>query len=202
MDHFSEISSTFFFDNLVDCASLDYILGRVNLVYCHKQYSYDGRYLCQIPDRGRDQHTHSDSSSAGQQIWPSLSKVMVNVTMVGQHNGAWSPVSCPSDHLTHIFLACDVLTSCWAGSDVTFSFYPDTWALPTLQSCPVTSLPPSFSCRSEEQRVPYSLMCDHRRDCVDGSDETFCKFLPCNQLSQFECLNKQVSLVHSLCLNQ
>ena len=159
-------------------------------------------YLCQNPDTGRAQPTQPVPPSAGHLTTPSLAKVKVNVTAVGQHGVDWSLVYCPKRHLTHVFLACDPFAYCWAGGDVTFSFRPDTWALPTSQSCPVqlgvTSVPPSFPCRSEEQWVPYSLVCDYLRDCADGTDETFCKFPPCEWPSQFQCQNKQVRLAYFL----
>ena len=159
--------------------------------------------MCQIPVSEHGQHIQSPSLPAGQQTSPNLAKANVNVTIAGQSYSKWSPVSCPKGHLTHNFLACDVSTSCWARSDVTFSFSPDTWAFPTSLSCPVQpakmSPAPYFPCKSEEQRVPYSLVCDHRRDCADESDETFCKFFPCNLQSQFECRSKQVCFVRVIC---
>ena len=145
----------------------------------------------------RDQHTQTSSVSASQQKQPSKARVKVsvkpsNLTMVG----GWQPMKCDGGHVTHVLLACDPSAACWADGDVTFSRHSDTWATPTSQSCPVPQigppLPPSFPCRSGEQHVPYSLVCDHRRDCLDGSDEVFCHFPPCLDHSQFQCHNKQV----------
>ena len=135
-----------------------------------------------------------EKSYRAQQTFPSLPTV--NATTAA-HRERWSPVVCPSDHVTHVFLACDVATFCWAGANVTFSLLSELWALPTSQSCqaPMTSLPPSFPCGSGERRVAYSLVCDHQRDCADGSDETFCQFSSCQWQSQLQCLNKQVCRV-------
>ena len=40
-----------------------------------------------------------------------------------------------------------------------------------------------FQCRDNGRGksgcVPYTLVCDHRLDCADGSDEDFCVFQPC-----------------------
>ena len=145
-------------------------------------------FLCQLPVLYRQLH---------QQKSPNTIKVKVrlkplNTTSTGQ----WWSVTCVGRHLTHVFLACDTLADCWAGGDVTFSRHSDTWASPTSKTCPVPlggqPLPPSFPCKYWGQRVPYSLVCDHRTDCLDGSDEAFCHFLPCLNLSQFQCYNKQV----------
>nr|KAG5708968.1 hypothetical protein BaRGS_004607 [Batillaria attramentaria] len=55
------------------------------------------------------------------------------------------------------------------------------WGIPDVTSCPalLTPLPPVMTCTSAQQHVPYSLVCDHRKDCQDGSDEEFCVFDPC-----------------------
>ena len=150
-----------------------------------------------MPDEGYDQHIELHSPAASRQILPVL--VQSNVSLAAQKGRGWWPVMCPTGRVTHAFLACDVTSFCWAGGHVTISLRAESWALPTSESCPVPlampALPPSFPCRSQEQCVSYSLVCDHRRDCLDGSDETFCTFLPCQWQSQFQCLNRQVCLV-------
>ena len=193
------------------CVSIDLSSFGLTYVGCN-WVKRSSRYLCQMPDGQKQQQLFEEGSNNANRTrgfppqlpspparhWPVLSPVRVNAT--SQHRGRWNPVVCPDSHVTHTFLACDVSASCWAKSDVTFSLRSDTWALPTSQSCRVpltmTLLPPSFPCRSVEQRVPYSVVCDHRRDCPDGGDETFCKFQPCQSLSQFQCLNKQVYPSH------
>nr|KAG5701005.1 hypothetical protein BaRGS_022716 [Batillaria attramentaria] len=54
----------------------------------------------------------------------------------------------------------------------------------------MTPLPPSFTCKKDEMRVPYTLVCDFRPDCSDASDEDFCVFRPC-KIGQFHCGDKQ-----------
>ena len=170
-------------------------------------------FLCQLPLQSRQLHHNLASSSSAitkndrqtetfslstlQQTQPNTVKVKVRVKPLNTTStGQWRPVTCGGRHLTHMFLACDAFVVCWAGSDVTFSRHSDTWASPTSNTCPVPlvglPLPPSFPCRSLEQRVPYSLVCDHRTDCLDGSDEAFCHFPPCLNQSQFQCHNRQV----------
>ena len=46
----------------------------------------------------------------------------------------------------------------------------------------------SFKCRDEVTRVHYTLVCDFRQDCHDGSDESFCRHPPCDG---FTCTSGQ-----------
>ena len=87
-------------------------------------------------------------------------------------------IQCPDAHFTFQFLACDSGVRCWAGG-------------PESCKAPVSPLPPTFTCHSQ-QRVSYTLVCDFRTDCSDGSDEDFCVFPPCDPKTQFDCGNKQV----------
>ena len=93
-------------------------------------------------------------------------------------------VTCPSGHVTHNFLACDVHSHCWVRY-VSYSF-----------SChaPLASLLPHFACADGVGRVPYSLVCDHRQDCRDNSDEDFCVFRSCERPGDFQCNNGQVGV--------
>ena len=86
---------------------------------------------------------------------------------------------CPALHFTHSFLACDVKSACAVRS---FS---------EACSAAMTLLPPSFACTDGAGDVPYTLVCDHRPDCGDDSDETFCRFPPCHG-SSFNCGGSQV----------
>ena len=163
------------------CGFIKTLSFPLKLHYCSSDADY---HLCQTLDTGHGQHS-----------LPRLPKV----TTIGHSNHRWWSMICPGGHVAHSFLVCDVITSCWADNDVTFSHRPDSWGLPSSQGClaskATTLLPPSFPCRSGDLHVPYSLVCDHRRDCLDGSDETFCTFRPCHPVSQLQCLNKQVWLL-------
>ncbi|KAL8610881.1 hypothetical protein ACOMHN_056736 [Nucella lapillus] len=107
------------------------------------------------------------------------------------HRGTISPFPFPSasvlDHAhmspcgkkgsTYSFLQCDRLTQCYGAT------------LEEMQVClerrqDVNET--SFTC-ANGQVVHYSLVCDHRLDCDDGSDEDFCRFLPCLD-GQFLCV--------------
>ena len=193
------------------CGLLDNAPGTAVIYSCDDQSEFGRMSLCQIPRDGQQQYIHmgdgssntvsgqrsrSEFKSSSWQTLPDLTQV--NVSGLGQHRRLWEMMTCPSGHVTHVLLACDVSASCWAESDVTFSLHPETWALPMPRSCPVPqrmiSLAPSFPCDSDKWRVPYSLVCNHRRDCLDGSDETFCKFTPCSWQSETQCYNEQVGL--------
>nr|KAG5702607.1 hypothetical protein BaRGS_027993 [Batillaria attramentaria] len=56
----------------------------------------------------------------------------------------------------------------------------------------------TFHNMSEEpmQTVHYTLVCDHKRDCLDGSDETFCEFRRCPER---RCQNKQCVTTRQWC---
>ena len=196
------------------CSALHKTVGTVTFRKCEKALKYSRRYLCQTwGDQGQQRHERDNRpavrgqdhhkqllfppASGGISLGPVTTNVkdlIFNLSGVGPR-GQWRLLACPMGHVTHTFLSCDELSLCWATGDVTFSHQSEVWAVPTSVSCPapldVAVLPPSFPCRSVEQRVAYSLVCDHRPDCQDDSDETFCHFPPCSP-TQFACLNKQV----------
>ena len=96
---------------------------------------------------------------------------------------------CPSGHWTHEFLACDIQSACWADDDAGQSSGSETRSLTSRCQSPLSEL---FTCRNGLEHVPYSLVCDHSRDCLDFSDEDFCVHPPCSASWQFECNNRQV----------
>ena len=139
-------------------------------------------YLCELPPPSHGHPTeeqtttsnHLQLSRPANQTFPSIFHA-----------------TCPKGHVTHNFLACDVTSACWAENYASSS---DTWEAAGRDSCdaPLTSLPPSYACGGGRERVPYSLVCDHRDDCPDGSDEQFCVFPQCSGSSQLQCNNQQV----------
>ncbi|KAK7093469.1 hypothetical protein V1264_007216 [Littorina saxatilis] len=101
-----------------------------------------------------------------------------------------SHVTCSAGHVTLNFLACDVKSECWASPLDSPGSACDA---------PMTPLPPSFACLNGAERVPYTLVCDHRSDCSDNSDESFCVFPSCRLSGKFQCANKQCVLVDERC---
>ena len=104
-----------------------------------------------------------------------------------------SHVECPLGHMTLDFMACDLKSVCWSEA---MTFDSNKWLVPSYTSCPapLTSLPPSFECGSSDYTIAFSLVCNHRSDCLDSSDEKFCKYPACAVESELMCLSsKQVS---------
>ena len=95
------------------------------------------------------------------------------------HSGLYT--LCPHGHVTHVFLSCDVNSHCWSSS----------FQLPCR--APGQSLPPPFWCITGVEHVPYTLVCDHRQDCSDGSDEDFCVFRQCMENEMSACHSRKVS---------
>ncbi|XP_076444361.1 uncharacterized protein LOC143282559 [Babylonia areolata] len=87
--------------------------------------------------------------------------------------------ACRHGHTTYKFLACDVDTNCSAMS------HEESLACSNKFSPPV----PFFTCRNQLERVPYTLVCDFRSNCCDGSDEDFCDFPQCESRLHYECSN-------------
>ena len=102
-------------------------------------------------------------------------------------------IACAGGHLTHEFLACDVQSACQA-RDASASTSCVARGDDTAGVCrtALTPLPPSVPCGNGRGEVPYTLVCDHRPDCSDDSDESFCVFSPCDAVTQFDCGNRQV----------
>ena len=109
---------------------------------------------------------------------------------------------CPGGHVTHDFLSCDPDSRCGA------AVYPSTCVVSPLDDVTLRAAPTAaagkegasrtetFLCEGSEKTVHYSLACDFRSDCPDGSDEAFCvrEDLPCDG---FRCDNGQCVAQHS-----
>ena len=91
---------------------------------------------------------------------------------------------CPDGHVTHDFLSCDPATDCFAET------YVDTCE---TENGGVIAL---FTCEDGVQTVAFTLVCDHRQDCRDGSDEDRCVFEACEG---FLCDNTQCVRVSEVC---
>ena len=98
---------------------------------------------------------------------------------------------CPDRHFTHAFLACDVKSACVVRSPPSSSSSSDDAC--SADDAPLTPLPPALECANGVERVPYTLVCDHRPDCSDDSDEDFCVFPAC-RAGSLDCGDKQVGL--------
>ena len=182
------------------CARFSYNMALVHMLQCAKSFAFKS-YLCQIPIDTTSRIPHHQMAPkgfhtrSGGDVYAHLaSPENSTVVQFPDHFPRSSRVVCPGGHFTHVFLACDAQSACWGDEYVIYSLSSDAWAVPTSSSCPapMSSLPPSFACEWGEQRVPYSVLCDHRADCRDASDEDFCHFPPCHVDRQFQCNNKEV----------
>ena len=101
---------------------------------------------------------------------------------LARHTQEWPGgyMKSPEGYVTRTAFACDG-TSGYSSRDS--SRHP----------CPLTPPPPLFTCTNQYQSVPFTLVCDFRRDCNDHSDEDFCIFPLCSY-EQLDCGNKQVSV--------
>ena len=88
--------------------------------------------------------------------------------------------NCSGRQRTHEFLACEPSSEC----------------VPNPQSQRVSSLCPRtlFTCQKNQEYVPYTLVCDCRHDCSDGSDEDFCVYnnLESSAKGSSQCFSRQV----------
>ncbi|PVD27969.1 hypothetical protein C0Q70_10545 [Pomacea canaliculata] len=132
-------------------------------------------------DEPRISHALCETEAApGNQLRPEKSNPRITFLDISAWQNDSSKVVCPAGHMTHTFLSCDVASACWMRS--------------SLSSCdaPLSSLPPAFDCDNGFDRVPHTLVCDHRSDCPDGSDEDFCEFASCYTSGKYDCGNHQV----------
>lgn len=107
---------------------------------------------------------------------------------------------CPAGHVTHVFLADDVSSHCFAKGEAVYAF--SRAVLKGVCYRRLMSLPDLFECTNRAQRVPYTFVCDHRRDCLDNSDEDFCVFPGCTWQNmddpEFECEDRKVCHVSTV----
>ena len=155
------------------CAALHKYSHIFKVIKCDTLKKAD--YLCEIPKK----LDHQSQQQSGIEL-PVPAKPAV--TLPGMR-GCWNLET------TKDFLVCE------ARSGIQDS--------PSTATCPLyrqDSDTPWFQCR-DKGCAPYTLVCDHRQDCADGSDEDFCVFKP-SDWSQFACHSmNQVSILHGGVIN-
>ena len=108
----------------------------------------------------------------------------------GFRNGKVNFTKCPNGEMMHVFLSCYTHNACGQTPPHRCTFFSNTEnTLGNSQGTRqfMTSVP-VFTCRDGVIRLPYTLVCDFRHHCTDGSDETFCQYPPC---AAFACSNGQ-----------
>ncbi|KAK7482845.1 hypothetical protein BaRGS_00025878, partial [Batillaria attramentaria] len=148
---------------------------RVTIESCSQVFS--AHVLCELDS--------TTTASPEQSAEPSR----VVIPKSSQHTSNITAVQCPKGHLTHTFLACDIHSACFV----------ERPGVSATCRAPLSPLPPSFTCASEVQLVPYTLVCDYRPDCNDGSDEDFCVFPPCDVDKPLKCGNQQCVSYYEIC---
>ena len=149
------------------CGAVPKILEpRIDLRYvCQKKYEF--RYLCELK---RDSEDGKDIDRRN--------PVLLDVKTAD--NLPRDLVQCPEGHITHVSLAYDAYTACWTNDGKDIDFLAQ---YPTFPTRPL----PSFACTGGLEDVPYTLVCDHRHDCPDSSDEEFCVFPRCSGSDFLQC---------------
>ena len=154
----------------------------IHSISCGIRFGAD--YICEYVD---DELTHSSLFEAVQRTKVTLSDLPQNDEDLNFEN--FMLVKCPLGHMTHSFLACDLQSACWAND---LDFDSSGSCRPPLAA----PIPPRYACADGVAHVPYTMVCDHRSDCADHSDETFCSFPPCRRDVHFDCGDGQVSVLY------
>ena len=89
-------------------------------------------------------------------------------------------VDCPSGHVTHDFLSCDVDSHCGVDKYSAYCALPNSADFGSNRNPPHTGgedlfTVKMFHCHARGGTIPYTLVCDYRNDCADNSDEIFCQ---------------------------
>ena len=155
----------------------------IKLGKCRTSEQNSGYHLCEFPQNG----TESERL-----------EVNITVNRTGQNSAVPRLLPCREGHLAHTFSACLAHSTCWAEDHVIYQSDRESWDIPSYVTCPapLSPLPSSYACASGGDRVPYTFVCDHRRDCSDSSDESFCQHPPCGEPTPLQCGDsKQVVVV-------
>ena len=111
-------------------------------------------------------------------------------TSVRVRNGIISLSVCPNGQNIHAFLSCYPHNEC--GQDLphlcTFLKNSDNVIDSKREDVVRMTSSRAFTCNDGVIRLSYTLVCDFRYDCQDGSDESFCHHFPCKA---FACSSGQ-----------
>ena len=80
---------------------------------------------------------------------------------------------CVTNDYIRSFLLCETVSSCSSFGNI---FMCKDGYLETYQRKTLKIEFNLFTCEDKRQVISYTLVCDHRSDCDDGSDESFCLY--------------------------
>ena len=161
----------------------DFNIYSLSLSIKNKVSSSPGQYICE---------------HALQEDYPDLKPVSTIANTVGfndtQTTTDEKPLSdllpplvvCPAGHTTHDFLKCDREAYCLQKQYKLLQCPVSIKSRNTMHTMDNRQKQRShvftvamFQCDRVAQTVPYTLVCNGLPDCLDRSDETFCRHLPC-----------------------
>lgn len=141
----------------------DYEKVSINLDCQARQLPLRTKLLCEI-----DLHEGKKQSQRIELVYPQNKHFRVPHTI------------CSNRQVTLAFMPCQ-------GSSRDSFVISDDKLGSSRTSSPFDQEAPSFLCSNSVQYVPYTLLCDHRQDCADNSDEDFCQFRPCSGTTPLQC---------------
>ncbi|KAL8611100.1 hypothetical protein ACOMHN_064390 [Nucella lapillus] len=107
--------------------------------------------------------------------------------------------TCSAGHVVLTFLLCgsNQYNTCGQQVQSPCSFVNDTATDGSEARDSQGALVPVFTCSGDASTLQYTLVCDFRSDCQDGSDESFCEHRSC--VKAFTCSNRQCLSYTKVC---
>ena len=140
---------------------------RERVFRCHEDFHLARAYsLCE--DKPTERRAQKDVSTQSVQLQSANISSSSSIRL-GQ---------CSSGHSIQLFVSCEPRSECAPVSESTA----------TSSRCPSTL----FACEMSRDHVSYTLVCNNRRDCLDGSDETFCVYKWDEKVTYNQCNTRKV----------
>ena len=139
---------------------------RERFLRCDENVYPEGPY-CLCEDKPTERKAQKDVSTQSVQLHSANISSSSSIRLV----------QCSSGHSIQLFVSCEPRSECTPVSESTA----------TSSRCPSTL----FACETSRDHVSYTLVCNDRRDCFDGSDETFCVYKR-DEVTYNECATPEV----------
>ena len=142
-------------------------MWREQVFRCHEDFDLARAYsLCE--DKPTERRAQKDVSTQSVQLHSANISSSSSIRLV----------QCSSGHSIQLFVSCEPRSECAPVSESTA----------TSSRCPSTL----FACETSRDHVSYTMVCNNRRDCLDGSDETFCVYKWDEKVIYDECDTRKV----------